>query len=229
MHQQRVPSLLAHVSGFQSSPPLPSRLRSSSSEETQHDHHHFHHPKPPKSFQTSRHRHHSGESDLSAFSDSMVKPVTNIHARKRIMSEPEIGNAMDASRKSNQSLESKYEATKSAAQTGSHSQTTASIGHSAGSSSGFAKLSREQMYTDTMERVLSRYSELAVRDNNANRVAKNKNVRNSFHQVLDMAPGKVSTGSGPSLGIGNNVRVIPPRKLKPILKNPLKETNEMLE
>ena len=83
------------------------------------------------------------------------------------------------------------------------------------STSSAAPLPRERLYSDTMERVLSRYSELGLREARDDVSGKG---RASRIPVVSNA-----TTSGARMSVSGHV--VPPRKLKPILKQPRSDTN----
>ncbi|KAK7106383.1 hypothetical protein V1264_017648 [Littorina saxatilis] len=153
---------------------------------------------------SSRQRHDSGESDLSTFSDSLVKPAPP-NGRRRFMSEPEILNLDD-----HRLGLRKHGKKKKGGQVLPESDFRENDVIEA-STSSLARASRERLYSDTMERMMSRYSEMGVRELNEDISRKG---RPSRIPVGNASSSQITSGHAP-----------PPRKLKPILKQPRYDAN----
>ena len=157
---------------------------------------------------TSRKRHDSGESDMSALSDSLIKPAQST-GRKRIMSEPEILN-LDQQR----TAARRCGKTKKGAKLLMDSR-FADVDVIAPSASSALPVASERLYSDTMERVLSRYSELGLRETRDDVSGKGRSSR------IPVVANATASGSR----ISASGHMVPPRKLKPILKQARSDTN----
>ncbi|XP_076457383.1 uncharacterized protein LOC143291424 [Babylonia areolata] len=174
-----------------------------------------------KSSRGARQRHGSGESDLSAFSDTVLKPsAPGPHERRRFLSEPEIlGVGEEGARSSN------ARATKGGRLS---DDSRADVNDATFPPSGTTTVvprGRERLYSDAMERVLSRYTaEMALRDVSSK--GKASRLTGGQHH-LPLPPSSPHVPGGVS-GVRDTVSghsVPPPRKLKPILKPPKSEAD----
>lgn len=207
----------------QTSPPLFNRFRPKPSKQTQKNIHQQLQVQQDASYKQRpvgyRKRHGSGESELSAFSDTVVNP-SNAHARRRFMSDPDIENGpsldkgvartenhVDVGVRNNGVAHRPENVTKRLSlQDGTEPFASAMT-------SAMGRASRDRLYSDAMERVLSRYSEMAVRErpDESSGKPKSKTLRKVPGTVppSTFAPGNTSVTFGSSRGL-------PPRKLKPI-------------
>ncbi|KAK7445505.1 hypothetical protein BaRGS_00040345 [Batillaria attramentaria] len=241
----QVPEVFLNNNEAESSPPMTSRRTASKFSQQHHqdtlqypNHRHTH--TEPQSYTepnyhhesrsshvhdlAPRERHHSGESDLSALSDTVVKPIAkSSQGRRRFMSEPEILREPYYDRPPRRAADSKFRNTGNGVQRkGSdlYVRETSREGAEMTSltASSLARQSRERLYSDAMERVLSRYSELAVReaDELTRGATKPQGVRMS-------TANKSSTSGHHASGSGF---IMPPRKLKPINRQPRNNMND---